>query len=240
MRKNRRNWNMKKEVYSYIKRLFDFIISVLGIILASPIMLLIAVVIKIDSKGPVIFKQERTGKYGKVFKVWKFRTMVVNNDVRDFSKEDQYTKVGAFLRKTSLDEFPQLFSIVMGKMSFIGPRPWITDYYDNMNEEQRHRVDVTPGLSGLAQVKGRNNISVFDKINYDLEYIDNFSFLEDLKILFLTIKTVFSKEGAEAGKFTIKNELDALKTLKLSVDGIKTVSEYNSKNKKDKDKLSIA
>lgn len=156
-------------------------------------------------------------KYGKVFHVWKFRTMVADNDVRDFSKSDQHTRVGTFLRKTSLDELPQLFCIFLGKMSFIGPRPWITDYFDNMNEEQRHRVDVTPGLTGLAQAKGRNTISIFDKINYDLEYIDDYGFLEDIKVIFLTIKVVLTKEGADAGKSTIQTELEDLKTQQIPV-----------------------
>ena len=239
MEEKRRNWNFRKEVYSYIKRLFDIIIAVIGIILTSPIMIIISIAIKLDSEGPVIFKQERTGKYGKTFKVWKFRTMAVNNNVHDFSKADQHTKVGSFLRKTSLDELPQLFAIAAGKMSFIGPRPWITDYYENMNEEQRHRVDVTHGLSGLAQAKGRNNISIFEKINYDLEYIDNYGFIEDLKVIFLTIKTVLSKAGADAGKSTIQNELEDLKSqnkFKKSADSCDNCG----KIKKDKDKLSIA
>ena len=96
-------------------------------------------------------------------------------------------------------------------MSFIGPRAWITDYYELMNEEQRHRCDVLPGITGLAQANGRNNITIFDKINYDLEYINNFSFLQDIKVIFLTVKTVLSKSGADAGKSTIQDELEALR-----------------------------
>lgn len=211
MKRERRNWSFKKSVYSVFKRFLDILFSLFGIIVSFPIMVIIFIAIKLDSEGPAIFKQERTGKYGKNFNVWKFRTMVANNNVRDFSKGDEHTKVGTFLRKTSLDELPQLFNILVGKMSFIGPRPWITDYYDNMNEEQRHRVDVTPGLTGLAQAKGRNNLSVFDKINYDLQYIDNYSLYEDVKVIFLTIQTVLSKAGADAGKSTIKNELEDLK-----------------------------
>lgn len=239
MKKDRRNWTIRKEIYSYFKRLFDIIVSLIGILMTSPIMLIIAIAIKLDSKGPVIFKQERTGKYGKLFKVWKFRTMAANNDVRDFSKGDQHTKVGTFLRKTSLDELPQLFTIFIGKMSFIGPRPWITDYFDSMNETQRHRVDVTPGLSGLAQAKGRNNITIFEKINYDLEYIDNYGLVEDIKVVFLTIKTVLTKEGAYAGKGTIQNELEDLKNQPKSVVNIEnrnvninTIKEEYTKTKK--------
>lgn len=211
MKREKRNWNFGKSIYSVFKRICDILFSLFGIIVLSPIMVIIFVVIKLDSEGPAIFKQERTGKYGKTFNVWKFRTMVADNDVRDFSKNDQRTKVGNVLRKTSLDELPQLFNILFGKMSFIGPRPWITDYYDNMNEEQRHRVDVTPGLTGLAQAMGRNNLSIFDKINYDLEYIDHYGLYEDLKVIFLTVQTVLSKTGADAGKDTIRNELEDLR-----------------------------
>ena len=153
--------------------------------------------------------------------------MAASNNVRDFTKADQHTKVGTFLRKTSLDELPQFFSILMGHMSFIGPRPWIPEYFENMNEEQRHRVDVTPGLTGLAQAKGRNSISIFDKINYDLEYIDNYGFIEDIKVVFLTIKTVLTKEGADAGKSTIQNELEDLKTSKIPVKEIKKKSKHS-------------
>jgi len=192
--------------------MMDIVLSLFGIIVSLPIMLIIALAIKLDSEGPIIFKQLRTGKYGKNFNLWKFRTMAANNDVRDFSKEDQHTKVGTFLRKTSLDELPQLFNILLGKMSFIGPRPWIVDYYELFNEEQKHRVDVTPGLTGLAQAKGRNSISIFEKINYDLEYIDNYSLLEDIRVIFLTIKVVLSHDGADAGKGTIQNELEDLRT----------------------------
>ncbi|MBR5410862.1 MAG: sugar transferase [Clostridia bacterium] len=198
-------------MYAVIKRILEFLLSLFALILLSPVITAISLAIRLDSKGPVIFKQLRTGKYGKPFKAWKFRTMIADNDVHDFSTSDQHTKIGTFLRKTSLDELPQLFNVLSGKMSFIGPRPWITDYYELMNEEQRHRVDVTPGITGLAQAKGRNNLSIFEKIGYDLEYIDNYSLIEDLKVVLLTVKAVFSSEGADAGKSTIQNELDELR-----------------------------
>lgn len=224
MKSKRRNWTIGKTIYSCFKRLFDIVLSLFGIVISSPFMIIIAIAIKLDSNGPIIFKQPRTGKYGKVFNVWKFRTMVASNNVRDFSKGDQHTKVGTFLRKTSLDELPQLFCIFIGKMSFLGPRPWIPDYYDNMTEKQRHRVDVTPGLSGLAQAKGRNSISIFEKINYDLEYIDNYGLLEDLKVIFLTIKVVLSEEGADAGKSIIQTELEDLKTQEAPAEKIKVLA----------------
>ena len=210
-------------MYKYIKRLFDIILSLLGLIVFIIPMIIIGIAIKIDSKGPVLFKQKRTGYKGKEFNLYKFRSMSVDNDVHDFSKGDQHTKVGNFLRKTSLDEIPQLFNILRGKMSFIGPRPWIPDYYNNMNERQRHRCDVLPGLTGLAQCLGRNTISIFEKINYDLEYVKNYSFKEDIKIVFLTIKTVLSKEGADAGKDTIQNELEDLKTQEINLEEIQEV-----------------
>lgn len=198
-------------IFAAIKFLFDRLMAIFGLIIASPLMLIIAIAIRLDSKGPVLFKQERTGKHGKNFYVYKFRTMTVDNNVHDFSKADQHTKVGRILRKTSLDELPQLYSIAIGKMSCIGPRPWIPDYYENMNEEQKHRTDVRPGLTGLAQCMGRNNISIIEKINYDLEYIRNYSIVQDIKIVLLTIKCVFTGNGADAGKGTIENELKELK-----------------------------
>lgn len=193
------------------KLMFDRLVATFGLIVLSPLMILISIIIKLDSKGPALFKQERTGKNGVNFYVYKFRTMTVSNDVHDFSKKDEKTRVGKILRKTSLDELPQLISIATGKMSFIGPRPWIPDYYKNMNNEQRRRYSVRPGLTGLAQANGRNNISIFDKINYDLEYVEHYSLLMDIRIVFLTIKAVFTGSGADAGKGTIKNELDDLR-----------------------------
>lgn len=201
---------IRVKLFAGIKFLFDRFFAIFGLILTSPLMIIIAIAIKLDSKGPVLFKQERTGKFGKKIFIYKFRTMVAKNSVHDFSKPDEHTRVGKILRKTSLDELPQLFSIAIGTMSFIGPRPWITDYYDNMNENQRHRYDVRPGLTGLAQCMGRNDLTIFKKIEYDIEYIKNYSLIQDLKIIFLTIKTVFTGSGADAGKRTIQNELEDL------------------------------
>ncbi len=200
-----------RSINFFIKRVFDISMALVLTVLLSPVMLITAIAIKVENNGPAIFKQERTGKNGKTFMLYKFRSMVIENDVRDFEKEDKRTKVGEVIRKLSIDELPQLFNILKGQMAFIGPRPWIPEYYERINEEQKHRCDVLPGITGLAQAKGRNNISIFEKIGYDLEYVENFSIFEDIKIVFLTIKTVLSKEGAEAGKSTIKHELDALK-----------------------------
>lgn len=208
-------------IFAGFKFIFDRLLAIFGLIIAFPLMILISFIIKIDSKGPVLFKQERTGKNGKTFNVLKFRTMIADNDVHDFSKADQHTRIGKILRKTSLDELPQLISIATGKMSFIGPRPWIPDYYENMNEEQRLRTVVRPGLTGLAQVKGRNNITIFDKINYDLEYIRNYSLKQDIKIILLTIYVVLLGSGADAGKGTIEKELHELKKYNKKAEGSK-------------------
>ncbi len=216
-------------MYKYVKRILDLIIAITLFIIFLIPMIIISILIKLDSKGPVLFKQVRTGKNGKPFNLYKFRSMAVDNDVHDFSKQDNHTKVGDVLRKTSLDELPQIINILKGEMSFIGPRPWITDYYENMTEEQRHRNDVLPGITGLAQAKGRNNITIFDKINYDLEYVQNYSFIQDVKIVFLTIKTVLSKEGADAGKGTIQIELDTLKTQQLKISDIRKLDEQRQK-----------
>ena len=200
-----------KIMFAGLKFVCDRLLAFIGIVITLPLMGIIAILIKLDSKGPVLFRQKRTGRNGKNFYICKFRTMVSNNDVHDFNVTDKHTRVGKILRKTSLDELPQLYSIVTGKMSFIGPRPWIPDYYENMSEVQRHRYDVRPGLTGLAQAKGRNSIKILDKINYDLEYIKNYSLKQDIKIIFLTIKMVFSGDGADAGKTTIQTELEELK-----------------------------
>lgn len=205
-------------MYKFFKRIMDFIFALLlGIILFIP-MIFIAIAIKIDSKGPVFFKQDRVGKNGKIFKIYKFRTMVASNDLNDLSCGDKTTKVGKFLRKTSLDELGQIINILKGQMSFIGPRAWVTEYFDNMTDEQKHRYDVLPGISGLAQVHGRNNLSIFDKINYDIYYVNNLSLFLDIKIVFLTFKTIFVRSGVDAGKEGIHAELDDLIQYKLAHD----------------------
>lgn len=202
----------------YIKRILDILISIFLLVLLFPICIVISILIKLDSKGPILFKQERTGYKGKNFYLYKFRSMHEQNDVHDFAVEDKHTKVGKILRKTSLDEIPQLINVLKGEMSFIGPRPWITDYYKLMTKKQRKRVDVKPGITGLAQAKGRNGITIEEKINYDLEYVKNCSFILDIKIIFLTIKTVFSAKTADAGKNTIHSELDVLKSQSEEVE----------------------
>lgn len=195
----------------YLKNFLSKIIALFSIIILLPLMLFIAVLIKLDDKGPVLFIQKRTGKNEKDFNLYKFRTMAVANDVHDFSKENEITKIGSFLRKTSLDELPQLINILKGEMCFIGPRPWILDYNKYFTDDQRRRLEVKPGLSGLAQIKSRNNLSIQEKIKLDIYYVDHLTFLMDCKVFFGTIRAVFSKEGQEISKSGIKNELDELK-----------------------------
>lgn len=198
----------------YIKRTFDFFIAVFLVILFFIPMAIIALAIKLEDGGSILFRQERIGKNGKVFHLYKFRSMKEENDVLNFNEDDLVTKVGHFIRKTSLDEIPQIFNIIKGEMSFIGPRPWIPEYHLNMTKKQQRRANVLPGITGLAQVHGRNGIDIFKKIRYDLEYVDNISFKYDMKIVFLTIKTVLSSADYECGKRGIKEELDALRTQK--------------------------
>lgn len=200
-----------KNIYKVVKRVVDFLLSLILLIILSPIMLIVAIAVKIDSKGPALFKQERSGKNNKIFKMYKFRSMVANNDVHDFKTGDKTTKVGRFIRKTSLDELPQLINILKGEMSFIGPRPWIVEYSEYFTPKQSRRLEVLPGMTGLAQCEGRNGISIFDKINYDIKYVDNISLKMDLYVIFKSIYVVLSKKDAAANKEIIKNELEDLK-----------------------------
>ncbi|MBE6064751.1 sugar transferase [Clostridium cochlearium] len=204
--------DIKKKKFQFaIKRLMDIILSFIGIVILSPIYLILIISIKIDSKGPAIFKQVRVGKDEKEFVIYKFRTMVVNaekkksldinpEDIGNFvfqSKEDnRITKVGKFLRKSSLDEIPQLFNVFIGNMSLVGPRPEIPDVTKYYPKEYAQRLLVTPGITGLAQVSGRGEIELKKTIYYDLTYIKNFSLWLDIKILFKTVFSVFKSEGA--------------------------------------------
>lgn len=182
-----------------VKRLFDFIVSLFAVILLSPIMLIVGVLIKKEDKGSVIFKQKRGGYKQRHFNIYKFRTMVLNaeNQGLGYKTEEndpRITKIGTTLRKYSLDELPQLFNVVKGDMSIVGPRPALTvqtDVYDNY---QKIRLEVKPGITGLAQVNGRNSLSWDERIKWDVEYVKNQSFLLDMKIIFSTILIIFKKE----------------------------------------------
>lgn len=195
---------------SFIKRILDVVFSLVLIILLLPLFLIISLLIKLEDGGRVFFKQLRSGK-DRDFYMYKFRSMKENNDVHNLKEKDCVTRIGNFLRKTSLDELPQLINILKGEMSFIGPRPWITDYAKYFTSNQMRRLEVLPGITGLAQSSGRNDISIIEKIKLDVEYVDNVSLLMDIKIIFKTISSVFSKKGNNSDKFAIQNELDVLK-----------------------------
>ncbi|MBP3801894.1 MAG: sugar transferase [Clostridia bacterium] len=184
----------------FIKRLLDIIISLVAIILLSTLFLIIPILIKILDKGSIFYKQSRTGEKGKEFKIYKFRTM----------KEGKITKLGRFLRSTSLDEIPQFYNVLKGDMSIVGPRPWIPDYYERFNEKQKNRNIIRPGLVGLAQVNGRKKLNIMDKINYDLTYVEKIGFLEDIKILVKSLKVIISKEEINLKGDYIKKELEEL------------------------------
>lgn len=211
IRIDRKNDIMKRKLQFALKRIMDFILSFIGIIVLSPLFLIISVWIKLDSKGPVIFKQTRVGKNEENFIIYKFRTMVVNaekkktlnikaeniaNFIFQDKKDNRITKSGAFLRKTSLDEIPQLVNVLIGNMSLVGPRPEIPDVVKVYPEAYRQRLFVTPGITGLAQISGRGEIELSKTVYYDLMYIKKFSLWLDIKIFFKTFLSVFKREGA--------------------------------------------
>ena len=180
-----------------IKRLLDILLSLIGIILLSWLYLILFILVRVKLGSPVFFRQQRPGKNEKIFTLYKFRTMT---DARDengnlLPDEVRLTAFGKMLRSTSLDELPELFNILKGDMSLIGPRPLLVKYLPLYNEEQKHRHDVRPGLTGLAQVNGRNAISWEKKFEYDVEYVRNLSFLLDCRILLQTVKAVVQREG---------------------------------------------
>nr|WP_279324984.1 sugar transferase [Clostridium sp. D43t1_170807_H7] len=196
---------MSKGRTNIVKRAFDFIMSLLGIIVLSPIIIVLIVLVKLTSKGPVLFKQRRIGKDNKEFYIYKFRTMRVdtpNVATHLLENPDQYiTPIGKFMRKTSLDELPQLFNILKGEMSIVGPRPALynqLDLKEKRTELGIHRL--LPGLTGWAQINGRDEIPLEVKVKLDKEYLDKRSFSMDLKIIFLTLFKVLKSEGVKEGK----------------------------------------
>lgn len=197
----------------HIKRLLDIILSLIAIIITLPIFLITGILVLIFLGKPAIFRQKRPGKKEKIFTMYKFRTMSNKKDKDGnlLPNELRITKFGSFLRKTSLDEIPEFINILKGDMSFVGPRPLRVDYLPLYNKEQKHRHDIRPGLTGLAQVSGRNNITWSEKFKYDLDYISNITFLNDLKIILLTIekvvlrKDIYSNNKEFSEKFTGDN-----------------------------------
>ena len=201
-------WNrkriMKHKPYGpyekYIKCPQDFLCALFAIIVLSPVMLVTAVLVRVKLGSPVLFTQDRPGKDGKIFKLYKFRTMLPPKDgVIDPKQDaDRLTPFGRKLRSTSLDELPELFNMLKGDMSVVGPRPLLVQYMDRYNEHQARRHEVRPGFTGLAQVHGRNAISWEEKFDWDVKYVDHISFLGDWKIIFGTVKTVLKREGISA------------------------------------------
>ncbi|OMC67812.1 sugar transferase [Paenibacillus odorifer] len=188
----------KKGVYErYIKRPQDFFLSAVALLLLSPVLLIIAILIRLKLGGPVIFVQQRPGLNEKTFKMYKFRTMTNEYDANGelLSDSIRLTSFGRFLRSTSLDELPELWNIVRGDMAIVGPRPLLVQYLSLYDEEQKRRHDVRPGLTGYAQVNGRNALCWEDKFKLDVEYVDKISIVVDWKIFFLTIKKVVIREG---------------------------------------------
>ena len=181
----------------YITRILDFVLSLIVLVVFSPVLLVLTILGAVKMKGNPFFTQLRPGKDGEIFKLIKFRSMTCEKDKDGnlLPDEVRLTRYGEILRSTSLDELPELFNILKGDMSIVGPRPLLVQYLPLYNEEQRHRHDVRPGLTGWAQINGRNSITWEDKFRYDVWYVRNISFMLDVKILFLTVKKVFCREG---------------------------------------------
>lgn len=184
-----------------IKRLLDILLSLCGIIVLSPVYLVLWVTVRIKLGNPALFTQERPGKNGKLFKLYKFRSMTSERDANGelLPDEVRLTRFGKLLRSTSLDELPELFNILKGDMSLIGPRPLLVRYLPYYTEEESHRHDVRPGLTGYAQVNGRNALGWEERFAYDLEYVKNVSFLMDLKIIGMTVGKVLKRSGTLSG-----------------------------------------
>jgi undecaprenyl phosphate N,N'-diacetylbacillosamine 1-phosphate transferase len=184
---------------NYFKLIIDFMLSVFILLLISPLLLITAILIKIYDPGPIIFKQKRVGLNEKEFDIYKFRTMIVNADsvgpVLTQDNDPRITKLGKFLRRTSIDEFPQFINVLKGEMSIIGPRPEVPSIVKDYTTEQRFVFTVRPGLTGWAQINGRDELSIETKLNYDITYIKKLSFIFDLKIFLLTFPALISKRG---------------------------------------------
>ena len=199
----------------YIKRPMDFTLSLLALIVLSPVMAVTALLVRIKLGSPVIFKQKRPGKDERIFTMYKFRTMTDKRDENGELLPDdvRLTRFGKALRRTSLDELPELFNILKGDMSIVGPRPLLVSYLSRYNDRQRRRHEVRPGLSGLAQINGRNAISWEEKFDWDITYVDNITFMGDVKIIFLTVWKAFVKEeGINAdGQVTIQEFAGTMK-----------------------------
>ena len=208
-------------MYFAVKRVIDTFIAGLALIVLFPLLLVLAIAVKLDSKGPAIFKQERIGKDFKIYKMYKFRSMVVNaqnmgTGVYCFAGDPRITRVGGFLRKTSLDELPQLWNIVKGDMAFVGPRSPVVGHfpaYEELNGAYKRRFTVLPGITGLAQVKGRNELAWDEKVKYDNIYINKvkkYGILYDVKMWFLTVARVFSMKDVEESQENMEKNKESM------------------------------
>lgn len=199
----------------YFKRLFDFAVALGGLILISPVFIVLTIILIIANQGHPFFLQKRPGKNEKIFKVVKFKSMNDKKDERGDLLPDgaRLTKAGAFIRRTSLDEIPQLINVLVGDMSLIGPRPLLIRYLPYYTTRERLRHQVRPGITGWAQVHGRNTLSWNDKLEYDVHYVETLSFSLDLKIILLTFKKVLRSDGVSVVSDDIESYLDEERTL---------------------------
>lgn len=197
-------------IYKYIKRILDIISSLLAIIILSPLLCMLVVIGAFEMKGNPFFTQERPGKDEKIFKLVKFRTMTnaKDKDGNLLPDADRLTRYGKFLRNTSLDELPELFNILKGDMSVIGPRPLLVQYLPYYTEKEKHRHDVRPGLTGLAQVNGRNNITWEEKFAWDVKYVNEMNLILDIKILFQTVFNVLKRDNVVVDSYEVEPNLD--------------------------------
>lgn len=181
----------------FVKRCLDFVLSLIALLILSPVLLIVAILVRCKLGSPIIFKQQRPGLHEKIFCMYKFRTMTDAKDEQGnlLPDEVRLTKFGKALRSTSLDELPELFNILKGDMAIVGPRPLLVQYLPRYNERQHRRHDVRPGFTGLAQVNGRNSISWQEKFEWDVKYVENVSFLMDLRIIVKTVKVVLKRDG---------------------------------------------
>ena len=198
---------------NFFKRILDIILALIALIIFSPLLIITAILVRIKLGSPILFRQARPGKHEKIFHILKFRTMTDEKDKDGnlLPDEIRLTKFGQFLRSTSIDELPELLNILKGDMSVVGPRPLLVQYLSRYNDEQRHRHDVKPGLTGLAQVNGRNGITWEQKFSYDLQYVKNVTFLGDCKIILQTVQKVFQRQGISSATSVTMEEFKGSK-----------------------------
>lgn len=205
----------------YFKRPLDIVCALLAIVIFSWLYIIVAVLVRVNLGAPVLFRQKRPGKDGKIFEMYKFRSMsnAKNKDGELLPDTERLTKFGRFLRSTSLDELPEAFNILFGQMSIIGPRPLAVQYLPYYNETEKHRHDVRPGLSGLAQVNGRNSVNWEEKFAFDVEYVNKITFLGDVKIILLTVKTALKRESIGIRGVDAPMDFDAYRRKQLEEGG---------------------